>query len=352
MNRAVGFPCFRNMLIVALPLFLAGAGLSLASDTRPVNVMIEPVSELVVYPKREALAVVLPRNESRLSAEVTAVVATTVAEVGQQVQAGDVLATLDETDIRLSLSQALAAQAGLRARLQLARRQLKRLRDLKSNNFVSTEAVNQRDAEVVSLRAELKGNEAQVAIIRRQLDKCSIRAPFDAIVSARNAQVGELAVPGAVMFTLVELGGEQVAANVSVTDANHLTVSAGYTLHALGRSVPLTLQRVSPLVSRQTRSREARLLFSRPEQKMPAGTEGRLRWRDSRPHLPANLLVRRNNRLGVFVVRDQKAFFVAVPGAQEGRPSPSPVALSAVVVRDGQARLQHGMAVRLGRPES
>lgn len=139
---------------------------------QPATVGVTAARELFVYPAREALAVVLARNESRIAAQVTAVVATIDARVGQVVRRGDVLATLDDTDIRLSLAQALAARDGLQARLNLARRQLRRLRELKTNNFVSTEAVNQRDAEVVSLRAELKGAAAQVAVIERQLDKC------------------------------------------------------------------------------------------------------------------------------------------------------------------------------------
>ena len=334
------------------PQAVADTGTADSVQAGAVSVAVSPAADLFVYPSREALAVVLPRNESKVAAQVTAVVSTVVADVGQQVRADQVLATLDSTDIKLSLAQALATQDGLRARLQLARRQLKRLRDLKSNNFVSTEAVNQRDAEVVSLRAELKGSAAQVAIMRRQLEKCTIRAPFDAVVSARSAQVGELAAPGAVLFTLTEQGGEQVSASISPTDAVHMDIAASYSMYAGGRSVPLALQRISPVVSRQTRSREARLLFADPNNTMPAGTEGRIRWQDARPHLPPDVLVKRNGKLGAFLLRNGKAMFVPVPGAQEGRPAASPVGPQTQVIRQGQARLQEGESVQVGNAGS
>ncbi|MGB7300773.1 MAG: efflux RND transporter periplasmic adaptor subunit [Burkholderiaceae bacterium] len=319
-------------------------------------VSVMPAGELGVYPQREAMAAVEPRNESRMSAQVSAVINEILVDVGEQVRGGDVLAKLDTTDIRLAMAQAMAVRDGLRARLKLAQRQLKRLRDLKTNNFVSTEAVNQRDAEVVSLSAELKGSDAQVAIMRRQLDKSVVRAPFDGVVSQRFAQLGELAAAGAVLFTLVEVGGEVITADISAGDAGNLSAAARYEFVSNGRAVPVRLQRVSPVVSRPMRTRQARFVFT--DTRLPAGTEGRLRWADARSHMPPEVLVRRDNQLGVFVVRDAKAEFVALPLAQEGRPAVSVLNPEAFVVTNGQPMLQPGDAVDAspvkasGRPTS
>lgn len=340
------------LLGLAGPLAAQDRAVNAGKPTEPVAVKWQRADQVFVYPLREAQASVLARNESRLSAELSAVIESIVVDVGQQVAAGDVLALLDPTDAELALAQVQAQLNGLRARLRLAQAQLKRARELKTNNFVSTDAVNQRSAEVVSLRAETAGAQAQVAIAQRRLLKAQIRAPFDAVVSARQAQLGELTTPGAILFTLVELGGEQVAAQMAYIAAAALSTDGveQFEFMANGLRAPVTLLRVSPVISRQTRTREARFAFV--ESALAPGTEGRLIWRDGKAHIPSSLLVRRASQLGVFVVQDATAVFVAVTGAQEGRPAATTLPPQSAIVVSGQERLQPGQSVEARQFES
>jgi len=80
-----------------------------------------------------------------------------------------------------------------------------------------------------------------------------------------------------------------------------------------------------------------------------AGAQGRLLWHEDRPHVPASMLVRREGQLGVFVVEDGKARFVALPGAQEGRAAAATLAPQAQVVVSGQAALRDGQSVAVAR---
>jgi len=109
------------------------------------------------------------------------------------------------------------------------------------------------------------------------------------------------------------------------------------------------LLRISPNVSAPARTQLARLAFSADA--LPAGTSGLLRWREPRPHIAPALVMRRGSQLGVFALQGDGAAptvrFVPLPGAQEGRASPVPATLGAdaSIVVQGQAALQHGMAV-------
>jgi hypothetical protein len=106
------------------------------------------------------------------------------------------------------------------------------------------------------------------------------------------------------------------------------------------------LLRVSPAMNLASRTREARFSFTRTA---PApGSNGVLRWRDPRAFVPADYVLSRAGRLGVFVVRGQHARFVALPNAQEGRPAAAAgLTADAALVTDGRFALQDGMAITL-----
>ncbi len=299
------------------------------------------LDSVVIHPQREAAATVQARNRSRIAAELAAVVRELRADVGDTVTAGDVLALLDDRDARLALEQVQAQVDGLRARLGLAESQLARARQLKSGNFVTTEAVSQRTAEVVGLKADLQAAVARVAVATRQLGKTEIRAPFDAVVEARSGQLGELTSPGAPLFTLVQSGGEEARAEIPVVLADSLrSADQPVFVTAPGREYPVRLVRLSPVVAQATRSRLARFAFLK--ETPPVGSDGRVRWREPQPHLPASLIVRRDAGLGVFVVRQGRAAFVALPAAQEGRATPVSLPSDSRVVIRGQAGLRSG----------
>jgi hypothetical protein len=79
----------------------------------------------------------------------------------------------------------------------------------------------------------------------------------------------------------------------------------------------------------------------------PPGASGRVRWRSAVPHLPADLLVRRDGRLGVFLVNDAAAHFHPLPGALAGQPARSDLGAEARVIVAGRQRLRDGQAVRV-----
>jgi RND family efflux transporter MFP subunit len=315
---------------------------SAAADA-PAAVVLKSLAEVQTFPLREATATVVPRNESRLSAEVTATVVSIAVEVGQAVRKGAVVARLDDTDFRLALERARAQQESIVARLRLAEVQLERARELQQRNFVSADALVQRETEVNALRADLRASESQVATARRQITKTIVRAPFDGAVRARHAQLGELASPGSALLTLTQTGGEEVSAAVPAADVATLPGATRIAFESGAQRRALRLARIAPMVDPATRTREARLAFV--DDALPAGTEGRLSWRDPRPHLPPDVLVRRGDALGVFVERDGRARFVVVPAAQEGRPALAPAGLSGRIVTEGQAALRDGQAI-------
>lgn len=305
------------------------------------------VADVAIHPERSAPAAVIGKNEARISAEVAATIRALPADVGQIVKRGDVVVRLDPRDAELALERAEAALAQAAARHAQARTQAQRARTLRDKNFYSAEALTLRETELAAMAADLRAATAQRDTARHALAKHTLRAPFDAVVRARTGQVGEIAAPGTILLTLVDIGAVELAAQLQPQDASAWSAAAvlpAPTFSAAGQTYPLKLLRISSALNRESRSIEARFAFVAAP---PAvGTEGRLVWREPQAWLPADLLVRRNGRYGVFIAADSRARFHPLADAQEGRPAPLDLAPETQVVTQGRHALQDGMALQ------
>lgn len=313
----------------------------------PPAVKTRPLSELVHYPQREVQAQVVSLNLSRLSAEISARIDSIAVEPGQKIPKGTVIARLDCRDYRIAAERAQAALESAEARSKLAQQQLQRASELAAKNFIAGDALDARKTEAAVVAAEVRLNAAQRATARRDVEKCVVRSPFDAIVDARLAQVGELASPGTPLVQLWDRSRLQLSVQVPQTLAGSLAQAKTPLFVSQGAEYPVSLLRISPALNPASRMREGRYAFKDP---LPApGSHGVLRWRDGRPHLAADYLLNRGGKMGVFVLEGQKARFVALPDAQEGRSAAVALPGATQVVTDGRFALQDGMTVRSAR---
>jgi RND family efflux transporter MFP subunit len=315
-----------------------------ADETTPVSVAT--LASLASYPVLSAPAQVVSLNDSRIESSIAATVEQIAARVGDVVEAGAELLRLECGDQRDALGQRLAVREALKARLALAEFQYARARSLVKSNNISDEQLRQRQADAGALQAELGGAAAGVALAQRNVERCTVRAPFQAVVMERLIGVGEKAQPGKPLLRLLDLSVLEVSAQVQAFDAEALQdthETQGFTLQVNGQRYPLALRRVVAALEPRSRSRELRLDFV--DEKAPPGSSGRLQWRHPRPHLPAEFLLRRDDRYGVYVLREGRARFVVVDGAREG----SPVALvlpgETLIVTEGRYGLTDGAAV-------
>lgn len=303
-------------------------------------------ADVAIHPQREAPAAVIARNESKVAAEVSGRLLRWTRKVGEAVARGALLAEIDPADYRLAVDRARAALQGSRARHELARTQLQRARELVAQGFLSEEAVNQRETEVQALDAEIAANRSQLATAELQLARTRVTAPFAASVTQRLAQTGEFVTPGTPLYVLTESGATEVSAALAPADVPSVRAAEAWSFEGTAGTVPLVLLRITPTVSAPARTVEARLRFASPDAAVAPGSEGRLRWRDPRAHLPPELVVRRtvdgHSRLGVFVAENGRARFIVLPAAQEGRAAPARLADDAQVVVRGQAALTPG----------
>ena len=104
-----------------------------------ISVRAQPLSEVLVDFERRAPAEVRALNDSSISAEVSAVVLSVHADVGQSVAKGDLLLELNPTDYQLNLKQARANLASSQARLSQAKAKLNRAKTLGDKQYISAD---------------------------------------------------------------------------------------------------------------------------------------------------------------------------------------------------------------------
>jgi len=305
-----------------------------------------PIERVMSFPTRESFAEVVSLNESRLAAEAAGVVRQWHADVGASVKAGDLLLSLDDRDAKLTLAQAKAATGAMQARLDLARSHVDRAKELSSTGFVSKEALSLRQTELALAQAELASAQAQQDLASRQLEKMQLLAPFDGVIVERHAQVGEKLPAGTLAFVLTDPSAVEVQSLLSADQIAGLQKAQSIQATIGGETYRLRLLRVSPVAVLPSRTQSVRLGFE-TSQRPVAGATGQLRWRVGDPLLQADLLVRRNNQLGIFLLEPRnkhwQARFMAIADAQEGRRVPAPtLAPNTLVVNKGQQRLQDG----------
>lgn len=339
--------------VIAIALAPAVSAQAVANATRgePITVRSLPLERVLIRPEREAPANVVARNTSKLAAEMSGTVQAWTRELGQSVARGELLVQLDPQDAQIALRRARAALAAAEAELRLANAQWERARQLVAQNFLSQEALAQRDTERVRAQTALDRERAALETAERDLARTRVLAPFAATVSERRAQVGETVAPGTLLYVLTERGHDEVQATLAPTDVPGLRGAGAWQLASPVGTHALRLLGVTDTVNAPARTQTARFTFVNPSDAPPPGTSGTLRWSDAQAQLPPNLLVRRASALGIFVLEGERARFVPVPGAQEGRTAAPPTALTATtpVVVQGQDKLQDGLSVRIER---
>lgn len=157
----------------------------------------------------QATGYVTARRQATVSAQITGTLTEVLIEEGEHVEAGQVLARLEDTAQRAALDQAEAAHRAAQAQLaqanaQLAqdRRDVVRAEELVGRKLVSRQAVEVARTKVEaqgalaeSLRRQVDVAAAGVAAARVQLGYCTVLAPFAGVVIAKAAQPGEIVSP-------------------------------------------------------------------------------------------------------------------------------------------------------------
>ena len=192
-----------------------------SADTSAANNAVLVGPENIVVVKAEVVrtgptlsGAIEAERAATLRAEISAAVMQTFAEPGQRVPAGAVLARLDDTAIRDQALSARAAVTTAQNTYDIAKRELERAEAL-----LKAGAIAERDAErarngALAAETQLANAQAIFASAQKQQNRTRIVAPFAGVISARQANAGDLVSPGSALFTIVDPSTMRLEASV------------------------------------------------------------------------------------------------------------------------------------------
>jgi HlyD family secretion protein len=215
---------------------------------------------------------------------------TLLADVGDTVDAGQVLAVLSASTLDLQKSQGLASLASARAQVSQAEAQLleaqaaadeanrvnERTKALRDRGNASQAAADQASANAISAnarvvvarqsaeaaRAQVALAEAQLANVDLQLARTEVKAPVAGEIVERNALVGSVAsAAGLPMFVIVRDRALELNADVAEGDLVRLVADQTVTMRRVGSDTPISgrVRLVEPAIDTTTRLGRARI---------------------------------------------------------------------------------------------
>lgn len=145
-------------------------------------------------------------RQATLAAQVSGNVVQLAVKAGDRIKAGQLVARIDAREAQAEVQRAEAGVAQAEGVLRNARLAAERQRDLRSAGFVSQAAQDAADTDLATAQAGLQQARAALAQAGLARGFATLSAPFDAVVLATQAEIGDLALPGRAIATVYAPG--------------------------------------------------------------------------------------------------------------------------------------------------
>lgn len=351
-------------------------------------VKVDAVSVVQVYPSQSftllnASGYVVPQRKAAVASKMTGRLVELFVEEGSKIKKGQTIARLENDDLAAALQQARAnlAVAGAsvdqaQAELNDARAGFEREKRLLAREFTTKASYDSAEARYKKAVANLAGagasvraNQAAANAAAISLDYSYIRAPFDAVVLTKNADIGDIVTPigaaseaKAAVVTIADMSSLQVEADVSESNIQRLKVGqpCQIQLDALPDArFDGTVHMIVPTADRTKATVMVKVRFNDLDSRVLPEMSAKVAFlsrevkdneRKPRTAVSRNAVVERAGKSYVFVVRQDRAVATAVTaGAELGDmvETVSGVSPGDRVVLNPSHRLKNGSRVRI-----
>lgn len=345
----------KRILIILILVLLVVGGIALHKKRTEQLKAVPPAEQtplaLHVAPVQQGMAVqtflALGRIESGQSLKVAAQLGGRIEKMGPRegakVNAGEVLAQLDVSELKANRDALRAKRQAVAADLAHARAELKREQALLQSGGSTRSAVDKWKTQVQALEGQLASLKAQIEALNVKIGYGTVRAPVDATIAQRLAEPGDTTAPGKPLYVLNTAAGGRVVIPLPLTALQKVKPGTGVILRNGDAEMRAKITRVRPSLNAQSLGEVYVDLPQRPfGLPVNAPLEARVIMGEAQGFVvPHNALFKReSNRATLIAVKNGKADLIPVEIVLDGD--------HAVVVKgDGLADVQQ---VVVGHP--
>jgi RND family efflux transporter MFP subunit len=291
---------------------LAGCNDSVAQKVDPARpVLVATAHYEAETPERSFVGTVRPRIESDLGFRVPGKVAKRLVEVGQRVDVGQPLATLDEVDLKLQAEQAEAEQRAATGVLAQAAAAETRAKNLRVNGWTTDAQLDSAKAAADEARARLNRAERSVELTRNSLSYATLEADARGVVTATLVEPGQVVAAGQTAIRVARLAEKEAVVAIPETLVERAkTGSATVTLWSdPNKTYAAKLREISPSADPVTRTYLAKFSLPDANENVELGMTATLTLADPATErvarLPLSALFRQGGDPSLYVVDDK-----------------------------------------------
>lgn len=298
------------------------------------------------------------RHESQLGFRVAGKIERRRVDVGNRVDAGQVLAVLDPADLRLDLAASDAAVTAAQADLDFAQAERDRYAALLDRKLISASQFQTQETALASARARLDQARAQHEVSRNQVGYAELRADRSGTITAIQAETGQVVAAGQIVATLAQDGEREIEIALPEADVSRYPVGTRATVSvwsAPDRRYTGSVREVSPDADSASRTYRARVRLDEPDDVVQLGMTARVRFENdaavARLALPLTALHARDEQPAVWIVDPDDATVtlqpVQVSAYRENAVElAGGIGMDALVVVAGVHKLHEGQTIR------
>ncbi len=279
-----------------------------ARAARPVLVTFVHYAPLAS--ERSFVGTVRPRVEADMGFRVAGKVERRLVEVGQLVEAGQPLATLDQVDLGLQAEQAQAERSAAAGVLAQASAAETRARELRAKGWSTDAQFDQARAAADEARARLKRAERSVALTGNGLSYATLPAEARGVVTATFVEPGQVVAAGQTAIRVAHIAEKEAVVAIPETLIGQArSGDATVTLWSEpGKSYAAKLREIAPQADPATRTYLAKFSLPGADDKVALGMTATLTLTDRDPvgvaRLPLSALFSQGDAPSLYVVDD------------------------------------------------
>lgn len=321
--RTLSWLHFLPLTILSVVIFLLpGCGDNQGNTTDPVRtVRYVVVGSAQTLPALERTGEIHAHDETILSFRTGGRIVTRSVDIGDRVNAGQLLATLENTTSQNQLDGAQADYEGAKASAQVAALNVNRMQKLMPTGAIARTQLDTARADWLVARARLKNSESALRNARESLGWTRLIAPRSGVITEVSASAGQVVNGGQSVLTLATGEARDVVFDIAKPEAIPPQEQAGLRVSLLSDpsvQASAAVRDISPQADPQTRTWRVRATLQNPPLAMALGASVTVTLPATGPHgyaLPASALSRVDDKPAVYVInpRSQAQLRVVVP---------------------------------------